>query len=836
MSKKEEPFEESEDLSDLLSSGQLRKPPDANIDDYPDVLPIIPIVSRCYMPSMTLPLMVEPGEYYEVLKEISKMENKFIGLILTKDQDQDIYKVKLGDLYEVGVVARVLRILNVQGAGAQVILSVERRFKVVKPQPKMKTKHLVAKVKYHVEVVPKDKKDEIKAYTSSMIKTIRDLLALNPIFKDELQIVLSHYEFTQVWKLCDFAVALTTASREEMQKVLSTFDIVKRMELALVLLKKELDIGKLQAVINQKIESTITKNQREYFLREQLKTIQSELGIAKEDKVVDIEKFKSRAESLKLSEEAKKVFDDEIDKLSVLEVQSAEYSVVRGYLDWLTSLPWGVRDEENKNLKGAKRVLDADHYGLKDVKERIIEYISVGTLKGTGTKGYILCLIGPPGVGKTSVGKSIARSLKRKFYRFSLGGMRDEAEIKGHRRTYVGAMPGKILQALKQTKVNNPVVMLDEIDKLTNSYQGDPAAALLEVLDPEQNVDFLDHYLDVRFDLSGILFITTANTTDTIPSALLDRMEVIRLPGYVEEEKRQIAIKYLIPKNVGLVGLKPDDVEFTEPALSNIINGYCREAGVRYLEKNINKILRKIVVKRVKASESGKSKEKPTKVVVSDDSIKKYLGLPHFVSERIYSGKDSLRGISTGLAWTSLGGSILHIEAVQNKGKDRLRITGNTGEIMRESTDIALTYLLSEQNLFFPKGLDMEDAEIHIHIPEGATPKDGPSAGTAIATAMLSLLSGKDVPHDLAMTGEITLKGKVLAIGGLREKLLAAKREKITNLIVPAENRRDYDELPKYVKDGLHVNFVNDYKQIYKIVFGGATINKKKKVPCKRKR
>ena len=811
-----ESFSPPQELSELLNSGDLKKIRETKTEDYPRALPLIALTKQCYMPGMTVPLFIEPGPYYELLKEVSKMENKFLGLILSKKEEQDIYDVTQKDLYNVGVVARILRILTIsEGAGAQVILNVERRFKVEKVVSKPSRKYLVANVKYHKEGILKGKKEIITAYASNLIKTIREILTLNPIFKEELSIILNHSDFAQPWKICDFAVALTTATREEKQDILATFDLEKRMEKAAVLLQKELDISKLQAMINQKIEATVSKSQREYFLREQLKAIQKELGMAKDDKTVDLEKFKERGEQLEFSPEAKKVFDDEMDKLRVLDIQSAEYAVVRGYIDWLTCLPWGIYDEENSNLSKAEKILEADHYGLKDVKERILEYISVGVLKH-GTKGYILCLVGPPGVGKTSIGKSIARALNRPFFRFSLGGMRDESEIKGHRRTYVGAMPGKLIQALKSTQVKNPVIMLDEIDKIGMSFQGDPASALLEVLDPEQNKDFLDHYLDVRFDLSDILFITTANTTDTIPSALKDRMEVIRLSGYIEEEKMKIATKYLIPKNRNAVGLKTSDFIFRANGLHKVIREYCREAGVRQLEKAINKVMRKVAMEKVKNQEEKGRRTK--KVEVTEKTVEKYLGKPIFHPERFY-GTEQINGVATGLAWTELGGALLYIEAVKHKGKERLQLTGNAGDVMKESANIAMTYLFSEKNLYLPNLSDDFNEEIHMHIPEGATPKDGPSAGVTLTTALISLLSGKPVPSDLAMTGEITLKGRVLGIGGLKEKLLAARREKINHIIVPKDNKRDYDELPLYLKKGITMHFVDNYKQIYEIVF-----------------
>ena len=720
-----------------------------------------------------------------------------------------------------------------RGAGAQVILNMESRIKVKKAASQGgKNKELRVDVEYHKEKIAKKDQKIVKAYTSNIVKTIKDLLPLNPMFKDELQIFLTHSEFAQPWKLCDFSVALTTASREDLQDVLATFDLVKRLKKALILLKKELDISKLQHSINQKLETTISKQQREYFLREQLKTIQKELGLQKDDKQCDIDKFNARADKLSLSEEAKTVFDEELEKLGMLDIQSAEYSVVRSYIDWLTILPWGRLDEETKDLAFAMKVLQADHYGLEDVKERIFEFLSVGKLKG-GTKGSIICLVGPPGTGKTSVGKSIAHCLSRKFFRFSVGGMHDEAEIKGHRRTYVGAMPGKIVQALKSTKCSNPIIMIDEIDKIGSGHQGDPASALLEVLDPEQNKEFLDHYLDVRFDLSEILFIVTCNTLDTIPAALKDRMEVLRLAGYVKEEKIQIAKKYLIPKTRKEFGLKTTDFSFTNEALRDIVELYCREAGVRGFEKKIQKILRKVVARIVMRKEkidpnrilrlSERGKKKITlargKVKITDKTIGQYLGEPIFRSELFY-GKNSPEGVATGLAWTELGGAVLYIEAVKNEGKDKgLQLTGNAGDVMKESATISWTYLLSEVKSFLPKGVSLEKTQMHIHIPEGATPKDGPSAGITITTAMLSLLLKKPVLKGLAMTGEITLRGRVLPIGGLKEKVIAAKREGMTKIIVPEANRRDFEELAPHLKKGLKMYYVTDYNQVFKIAF-----------------
>ncbi len=780
--------------------------------ESPEQVFVIPLTRRPFFPGMAAPLVIEPGAYYEILKNVAKSEHKCMGLFLTKQEDVNIYKIGFDDLYSVGVLARILRIIPMEQGGAQVVLNMEKRISVVKPL--RAGKNLKAQVAYHDDIPGKLSK-ELKAYSISIITTIKELLKLNPLFKEELQIFLGHSDFTEPGKLADFAVALTTASREELQDVLETFDLQGRIDKALMLLKKELDLSKLQNSINQKIESSISKTQREFFLREQLKTIKKELGLEKDDKTVDVEKFEGRLKKREVPADVMTVIKDELEKLSVLEVQSAEYAVCRNYLDWLTIIPWGMYSQEHHDLKVAKKVLEEDHYGLNDIKERILEFISVGKLSG-GVKGSIIGLVGPPGVGKTSIGKSIARALNRQFYRFSVGGMRDEAEIKGHRRTYIGAMPGKLIQALKFTQAMNPIIMLDEVDKMGSSYHGDPASALLEVLDPEQNKDFLDHYLDVRCDLSNVLFIVTANVLDTIPDALKDRMDVLRLSGYILEEKVEIAKKYLIPRNRKAMGLKLSDVEFTRGVLKQIINGYAREAGVRNLENIIKKVLRKVAVKIVKGMEKRTKKEEHYQI--TESNLKDYLGKPIFTSDRYY--EHTPVGVCMGLAWTSHGGATLYVEAIRvSAEKVEMKLTGQAGDVMKESAQIAWSYLNSNVKKYAPKIGFFEKCQVHVHIPEGATPKDGPSAGVTMVTALISLLKNKPVRENLGMTGEITLTGKVLPIGGLKEKLIAAKRSKVKVLIFPKDNARDYDELPAYLKKGLKVHFVEHYDEVYRVAF-----------------
>ena len=815
------PEDEDFDLTESLLDSDLekiigtsKKPQDEA--DLPDERFILPLTRRPFFPGMAAPLVIEPGPFYEVLKLVAKSSHKMLALFLTKEEEENIYDMGFEDLCEVGVMATILRIVPLEQGGAQVVLNMEKRIKVKKQV--VKSKYLRAKIHYHDDEITQQQSKIIKAYSISIITTIKELLKLNPLFKEELQIFLGHSDFTEPGKLADFAVALTTAGREELQDILQTFDVQERIDKTLVLLKKELDLSKLQSSINQKIEATISKTQREFFLREQLKTIKKELGLEKDDKTCDIEKFQERLKDKAVPEDVQKVIDEEIEKLSVLEVQSAEYAVSRNYLDWLTIVPWGVFSKENHNLGKAEKILEDDHYGLKDIKERIIEFIGVGKLT-SGVKGSIICLVGPPGVGKTSIGKSVARALNREFYRFSVGGMRDEAEIKGHRRTYIGAMPGKMIQALKASQKMNPVIMLDEVDKMGMSYHGDPASALLEVLDAEQNKDFLDHYLDVRTDLSNVLFIVTANVLDTIPGPLKDRMDILRLSGYIQEEKLQIAKKYLIPRNRKKSGLKASQVKFTTGAIKGIIEGYAREAGVRGLENNIKKILRKVAVEIVRSEES-KTRRKVRSVTISEKNLEKFLGQPIFTTDRYYDKTPV--GVCTGLAWTAMGGATLYVEAVKvGAEKTQMKLTGQAGDVMKESAQIAWSYANSELKRYAPNHTFFENQEVHIHIPEGATPKDGPSAGVTMVTAMLSLLMKTSVAKDLGMTGELTLTGKVLPIGGLKEKLIAAKRSKLKTLIFPKENKRDYDELPDYLKKGIKVHFVNTYDEVFKVAFPG---------------
>jgi len=843
----EEPDEDSppKELEALLHPNGLptkgkSQPPIATAD-LPNKLAVFPLTRTCFFPGMAAPILIEPGLYYETLREVAQQEQKVIALFLTKKESADIYNLSFDDVYEVGVAATILRIIPIVEGGAQCLISVLKRIRVKKQVNKTPGKQLYAQVEYHDDFIAQDQQKKVKAYSFSIIQTIKEMLKTNPVFKEELQIFLSITDFTEGGKLADFAAALTLATREEKQQVLEAFDVEERIEKSLRLLRNELDINKLQNTITKKIEANVSKAQREFFLREQLKTIKKELGLEKDDHQVALEKFEERLEGKIVPEDAMKVINEELSKLQMLDHQSAEYSVCYNYLDWLTVVPWGLKCQEILDVQRAEKILHHDHYGLEDIKERILEFISVAQLRGH-TKGQILCFTGPPGVGKTSIGRSIASALNRPFYRFSVGGMRDEAEIKGHRRTYIGAMPGKFIQALKHVKYSNPVIMIDEVDKMGISYQGDPGSALLEVLDPEQNKDFLDHYLDVRVDLSNILFIVTCNDLDSIPGPLRDRMEVLRLSGYIAEEKVQIAKRYLVKRAKEEMGLLQNQLSIDTDALNVIVNKYSREAGVRNLEKNVKKICRKVAAKFVREAEEkiseqpakkGKGKEKEgkkdtdkitamvhkRKIKIGAKDVETYLGKPIFTSETFHGLRPPV-GVVSGLAWTAYGGSTLYIEAAKMRAKEKkYHISGNVSNVMKESLDIAWTYVQSKIDKYAPTSDKFEESDVHVHVPEGATPKDGPSAGITMTTALLSLLLDKPVKKSLAMTGEISLLGKVLAIGGVKEKLIAARRENIRELIFPKENYRDYVELPDYLKKNLTVHFVEDYEDVYRIAF-----------------
>jgi len=767
----------------------------------PELLPILPIRPRPLFPGLPIPLEVGP-EQVETIQHALEYGTKTIGVVLVRDPKGSETPE---NIYKVGVAAKILKAFQSDGDIPGILINCIERFTI--KHIKKTGFGMAADVQYPLPEKP-IKKEELKAYTMAVITTLKELVKLNPLQSEAIKMFLSRSTFDDPGRLADFAVNLTTASGDELQEVLETFDVPTRIERVLVLLKREVEISKLHSEINKQIQEKISGQQREFFLKEQLKAIKKELGLEKEGKTTEIEKFQERLKEIKLNEEAKKVVEDEMDKFQLLEPHSPEYAVTRNYLDWLTSLPWGKFSKDSYNVRKARKVLDRDHYGLEDVKNRILEFIAVGKLKGD-ISGSILCLIGPPGVGKTSVGRSIADALGRNFFRFSLGGMRDEAEIKGHRRTYIGALPGKFLQAMKTVGTSNPLIMLDEIDKIGASFQGDPASALLEVLDPEQNHAFRDHYLDVPFDLSNVLFVATGNQLDTIPRALLDRMEIIRLSGYIAQEKLEIAKRYLIPKAIESTGLKGNQITIRRDALRLIINDYAREAGVRNLENLIKKIARKVVMKIVRGSIK--------KVTVLKSDVDSYLGKPVFTPDKMF---ENIPGVVTGLAWTSLGGVTLQVEATavnsRNKG---FRQTGQLGGVMVESAQIAYSYIMANLERYGAKADFFDNCFVHLHVPAGATPKDGPSAGITMATALVSMVIGKPVRKKMAMTGELTLTGQVLPIGGVKEKVIAARRSGCKRLVFPESNRNDFEELPDYLKKGLNVSYASTYEDVYKCAF-----------------
>lgn len=687
----------------------------------------------------------------------------------------------------------------------------------------------------------------IRAVTNEIVNTFKEVANLNSLFRDQISTFSVSQSAGNIMqepaKLADFAAAVSAGEVNELQDVLETLNVEERLQKALVVLKKELMNAQLQSKISKDVEGVIQKRQREYWLLEQLKGIKRELNMGTDGKDKLVEKFREKATKLAMPEPVRKVFDEEINKLSHLEPAASEFSVTRNYLDWLTQIPWGQKSAENFGIKNAMTVLNEDHHGLKDVKDRILEFIAVGKLRGT-VEGKILCFVGPPGVGKTSIGKSIARALNRQYYRFSVGGLTDVAEIKGHRRTYVGALPGRIIQALKKCQTENPLILIDEIDKIGRGHQGDPASALLELLDPEQNNSFLDHYMDVPVDLSKVLFVCTANMTDTIPRPLLDRMEMIELSGYVADEKMAIAERYLGPAAKELAGLKDVDVQLSKTAIEELIKSYCRESGVRNLKKQIEKVYRKSALKIVQdlgesalseedaLTEEGKAAMAESKkdesdvketssnienettttprvslnvpdtvhVTIDKDNLKDYVGPPVFTSDRLY--ETTPPGVAMGLAWTNMGGAALYVESILESalspdGQPGLATTGNLKSVMKESTTIAYSFAKSVMAKHYPENRFFDKAKVHLHCPEGAVQKDGPSAGITMATSLLSLALNKPLDPTIAMTGELTVTGKVLRIGGLREKTVAARRAGSKMIIFPEDNLSDWTELPE---------------------------------------
>lgn len=760
-----------------------------------------------------------------------------------KSLRRDTGKVESGDeLVKVGTLLQIVSLASHPSQpGGQVVVMPTKRIQLLRTlsKPSEGTPLCAVYVEHVPDVVAPPEDDDVRALHHEIIATMKDLLKTPFMYKDQFEQVIKYYNLDDALRLADLVAGMSTGRRDELQAVLASDVATARLRKVLMIMKKDLEHARLQSQFKSQIEDKFAKEHRRYMLMQHLRHIKRELNLERDDKQSIIAGFKEAIANLNsVPEEASKAMEQEMSRLNSLEMQSPEFNVSRTYLEWMTALPWGNVTEENTDILRAEGILNEDHYSLEDVKELILEHMAVGILKGS-VQGKIMCLVGPPGVGKTSIGKSIARALDRKFFRFSVGGLHDVAEIRGHRRTYVGAMPGKVVQALKITQVSNPVILIDEVDKLGRDYRGDPSSALLEVLDPSQNTGFRDLYLDAPIDLSKVLFVCTANVTETIPGPLLDRMEVIRLAGYVFEEKLAIANQYLIPQTISSHGIGESDVELGPDALAELIRNYAREAGVRELRQLLERIARKVALSLVRAKE-----EERQQTIVSTENLRKYVGQPPFSSDHLFP--DGMPpGVVMGLAWTSLGGKTLFVEArgalrrqdgtsanaSEGDGKavgprrrpqgggSRLKVTGKLGKVMSESSDIALTYarmFLSEVDA--PNEF-LDEASMHMNMPEGATPKDGPSAGVTMTSALLSLALGRPVKRDLAMTGELTLTGKVLRVGGIKEKAIAARRENVGMIVLPMSNQADYMELKPHLRAGLTAHFVDHYDDVYRLAF-----------------
>ncbi|KAF6306580.1 lon peptidase 1, mitochondrial [Rhinolophus ferrumequinum] len=830
----------------------------------PDVFPYLPLIAvtrNPVFPRFIKIIEVKNKKLVELLRRKVRLAQPYAGVFLKRDDTNESDVVEsLDEVYHTGTFVQIHEMQDL-GDKLRMIVMGHRRIHISrqlevdpeeaeaenKQKPRRKPKRSKKEAeedvgaRHQVEVVVEPVSgapgevlmvevenvvhedfqvtEEVKALTAEIVKTIRDIIALNPLYRESvLQMMQAGQRVVDnPIYLSDMGAALTGAESHELQDVLEETNIPKRLYKALSLLKKEFELSKLQQRLGREVEEKIKQTHRKYLLQEQLKIIKKELGLEKEDKDAIEEKFRERLKELVVPKHVMDVVDEELSKLGLLDNHSSEFNVTRNYLDWLTSIPWGKYSDENLDLARAQAVLEEDHYGMEDVKKRILEFIAVSQLRGS-TQGKILCFYGPPGVGKTSIARSIARALNREYFRFSVGGMTDVAEIKGHRRTYVGAMPGKIIQCLKKTKTENPLILIDEVDKIGRGYQGDPSSALLELLDPEQNANFLDHYLDVPVDLSKVLFICTANVTETIPEPLRDRMEMINVSGYVAQEKLAIAERYLVPQARALCGLDESKAKLSSDVLTVLIKQYCRESGVRNLQKQVEKVLRKSAYKIV----SGEAES----VEVTPENLQDFVGKPVFTVERMYDVTPP--GVVMGLAWTAMGGSTLFVETSPRRPLEKdskgdkdgsLEVTGQLGEVMKESARIAYTFARAFLMQHDPSNQYLVTSHIHLHVPEGATPKDGPSAGCTIVTALLSLAMDRSVRQNLAMTGEVSLTGKILPVGGIKEKTIAAKRAGVTCIVLPAENKKDFYDLAAFITEGLEVHFVEHYREIFDIAF-----------------
>ncbi len=768
--------------------------------ELPHEVGVLPLRDSVTFPDMLIPLNVGQPRSVELINEVLRGDR---SIAMVASRNTEAASPSPEDLYDVGVLGVVARMIRVPDGTLRVLIQGGQRIRIekwVRTEP-----YLVAEIAEAPDVV--DHTPELTALMRNVQQTFTDIIEQVPYLPEELQIMVANVDDPSV--LAHLIAGALRIPTEEKQALLEELDVGKRLRRLSEILARELEVVAIGSKIQSQVQSELDKGQREYFLRQQLKAIQEELGEADEIQG-EINELRAQLDAIALPEIVSKQVERELSRLGRLQPAMAEYGVVRGYLEWIAALPWDKSTEDNLDLKHARKILDEDHYDIEQVKNRILEFLAVRKLRGpaqeSGHAGSVLCFVGPPGVGKTSLGRSMARALGRSFERLSVGGVRDEAEIRGHRRTYIGAMPGAIIRALRDAGANNPLLMIDEIDKMGADFRGDPSSAMLEVLDPEQNDSFRDHYLDLPFDLSNVIFVTTANTLDTIPGPLRDRMEVIQLAGYTEAEKLEIAKRYLVPRQIERNGLSRSKIAFSDAALKTVISDYTREAGVRQLEREIGTICRKVAMQVAEGTVK-------RKVTIGEPRVRELLGKRKFFSET--RRRTARPGVATGLAWTPVGGEVLFIEATSFTGSGRLTITGQLGEVMQESAQAALSYVRSNASELVP---DLPEDwfathDIHIHVPAGATPKDGPSAGVAMATALASLLSGRPVRADVAMTGEITLTGQVLPIGGLKEKALAAQRGGIHTVIAPARNEQDVDEIPEHLRKDLEFRFVSTVEE-----------------------
>ncbi|MFP4347852.1 MAG: endopeptidase La [Thermodesulfobacteriota bacterium] len=784
--------------------------------EIPEKIPLMPVRDVVIFTDMLLPLFVGRKKSVRAVEE-AVAKDSFLMLVTQKDPS--VENPNPDDIYRVGTVGRVLRMLKLPDGRLKALIQGVAKARVVDYVRKRSW------YRVKIEILDDESAEPADLETEALMRNVREfsekILALRGEMSGDVSAILESID--EPGRLADLVASNLKLKIDESQMVLETIDPVERLKRVNDLLSREVELSAMQAKIQSEVKDEISKSQRDYFLREQVRAIHRELGEL-DERTAEIDEYKKKIKKARMSKEAREEADKQLKRLEQMHPDSAEASIVRTYLDWLVELPWQKGTKDDLDIANAKKVLDRDHYGLDKVKDRILEYLSVRKLN-PDMKGPILCFVGPPGVGKTSLGRAIAKAMKRKFFRISLGGVRDEAEIRGHRRTYVGALPGRIIQGLKHCGTNNPVFMMDEIDKLGSDFRGDPSSALLEALDPEQNFSFSDHYLNISYDLSKVMFILTANMTDTIPSALLDRMEVLRLSGYTEEEKRKIAQMHLLPRQIKENGLKPKNLSLSEGALDQMITEYTSEAGVRNLEREIGSVCRKV------ARQIAEDKKGP--FTITRNNLQKYLGVPKYFPEM--DQDESQVGLATGLAWTEVGGEVLYIEASLFSGKGDLIITGQLGEIMQESARAAVSYTRGNLPAFDVDENYFENLDIHIHVPAGAIPKDGPSAGIAMATALISLVTRKPVNKYVAMTGEITLRGRVLPIGGLKEKALGALRGGVKTVIIPEKNKKDLSEIPANIKRKIKFIPVKHMDEVLPVAFEEDPVKKPHKKPQRRK-